>query len=319
MRPSDKIINAWASKSLYDWEFHATLFEACYIHTSSYASQSYVFRVTTSEYHTCIDSWSTGIYDITSFIVTNVNAQFNFPLIQEAIAIVKALTDRDKCASMYLWMHYYFDIFDTAYIGYIATNETVNLMVPTFSQPTLATSVNNWIVMQQRIDQATSFSMGWAYAKSGLRLLDGNIWLGLEAVYQLTKSYQASLRIEMLTTTGNWFSAEYAGFFLDAETNQYAIHVTGYSGDSGDIMWNQNGMKYSTATNDNDLSPYNCAMRSHGGFWYNACFNFNLNGNSTSYYGWLNGVQYFFVSSRMLFKINPWINSISKHVCMKCI
>ena len=117
----------------------------------------------------------------------------------------------------------------------MVANQTVNLTIPTFPQPTLVTTVNNWIVMQQRID-LTSFNLAWSVFKSGFGTLNGNFWLGLEKVYQLTKSSPASLRIEMFTTTGKWFSAEYAGFILDAETNKYAIHLTGYSGDSSDIM-----------------------------------------------------------------------------------
>ena len=155
---------------------------------------------------------------------------------------------------------------------------------------------------KQRID-LMSFNLAWSMFKSGFGTLNGNFWLGLEKMYQLTKSSPASLRIEMFTTTGQWFSAEYAGFILEAETNKYAIHLTGYSGDSSDVMSAQNGMAFTTTNSDNDLHPTNCANDYNGGFWFNNCMAINLNGDSASCYGWLNGVQYYFRISRMMLKL----------------
>ena len=108
----------------------------------------------------------------------------------------------------------------------------------------------------------------------------------------------------MFTTTGKWLSAEYAGFILDSETNKYAIHLTGVSGDTGDVMAYHNGMAFTTTDSDNDFHPTNCANDFNGGFWFNNCMSINLNGDSASYYGWLNGVQYFFRISRMMLKLN---------------
>ena len=149
--------------------------------------------------------------------------------------------------------------------------------------------------------------MSWPVFKSGFGSLNGNFWLGLEKVYQLTKSSPASLRIEMLITTGKWVSAEYSGFILDAETNKYAIHVTGFSGDTGDIMTTasamcQNGMKFTTFDSDNDLNSGNCAALKGGGFWYNSCSAVNLHGSAVSYGVWLNGTGYRLSISRMMLK-----------------
>ena len=54
--------------------------------------------------------------------------------------------------------------------------------------------------------------------------------------------------------------------------------IGGYSGNTGDAMVHHNGMKFTTKDNDNDLKGYgNCATRFTGAWWYNNCFQANLN------------------------------------------
>ena len=47
---------------------------------------------------------------------------------------------------------------------------------------------------------------------------------------------------------------------------------------SGDSMAYNNGRKFSTRDNDNDLSLDKCAVLYKGAWWYDACSNCNLNG-----------------------------------------
>jgi len=147
-------------------------------------------------------------------------------------------------------------------------------------------SVNNWIVIQQRIDGSVDFNRNWADYKAGFGNIANNFWLGLEKMYQLTSSRTNKLRIEIQSSDNSkWFSAEYDTFLIDSESKGYAIHVTGYSGDAGDGMNPtvstsiQNGMKFSTSDKDNDNSNKNCAtsVLGGGGFWLNSCCYFSLN------------------------------------------
>ena len=169
---------------------------------------------------------------------------------------------------------------------FLNLNLTINLAIPTFSGTTPVTSVNNWIVVQQRIDSTTSFNVPWASYKAGFGTFNKNYWMGLEKIYQMTISRTSRLRIEMLNDLNKWVSVEYNSFYLDDETASYTIHVSGYSGDlrfdpMNNVVsfWVQNGMKFTTYDKENDLcSSCNCAYYCGGGGWYNSCHVISLTG-----------------------------------------
>ena len=157
----------------------------------------------------------------------------------------------------------------------MAFNITVSLIIPSFSLPTLVTSVNNWLVIQQRIDGSTVFSRTWQDYRNGFGTYNLNFWFGLEKIYQLTESNPYRLRLEFQLLNGTWLSAEYDTFYLDGETANYVLHVDGYSGDSGDVLNApdpvkvHNGMKFITLDRDNSFCVL--AFGGGGGFWLNAC------------------------------------------------
>ena len=177
----------------------------------------------------------------------------------------------------------------------IFPNITVNFTIPTFndSYPTdtnntapilpelvLVTSVNDWIVIQQRVDGSTNFRRSWLEYTNGFGTFNRNFWLGLERMHRITTSNVYRLRLEFLIVEGIWLSAEYDTFFLDDEEANYTLHVSGFSGDGGnwlspnDPIRTLNGMQFSTFDMDHDSSlNVNCAAMfgGGGGFWFNAC------------------------------------------------
>ena len=67
-------------------------------------------------------------------------------------------------------------------------------------------------------------------------------------------------------------------FSVGHENGKYNLSIAQYSGDAGDSMSRQNGMKFSTIDLDNDFWHGNCADRYRAGWWYEQCHNSNLNG-----------------------------------------
>ncbi|GFN97170.1 fibrinogen related protein 12.1, partial [Plakobranchus ocellatus] len=73
--------------------------------------------------------------------------------------------------------------------------------------------------------------------------------------------------------------AEYSSFRLESETNKYRLKLGSYTGNAQDALSHHKDLFFSTFDRDNDKAPAsNCAISHHGGWWYNACYNANLNG-----------------------------------------
>src|SRR6218665_3835313 len=170
---------------------------------------------------------------------------------------------------------------------YTAQNVTINITIPKFDSPTQVISVDNWIVVQQRIDNSTDFGRNWTEYRNGFGVYNFNYWMGLEKMNQLTTSDQYKLRIEVYyPTLQQWRSAEYSSFVIDDEANNYTLHVSGFSGDADNgLQWSadstklHDGMQFSAPDVDNDKDPKrNCANIVSSGWWFNACNFVNLNG-----------------------------------------
>ena len=112
--------------------------------------------------------------------------------------------------------------------------------------------------------------------------------MGLEKVYQMTKSGTCRARFEILNDLNQWLSMEYGSFSLGSESATYTIHITGYSGELSPNPMNfastglkHNGMAFSTIDSDHDKSlVLSCALvyGGGGGWWWNNCQNICLTG-----------------------------------------
>ncbi|XP_054549235.1 angiopoietin-related protein 6 [Talpa occidentalis] len=135
-----------------------------------------------------------------------------------------------------------------------------------------------WTVIQRRQDGSVNFFTTWQHYKVGFGQPDGEYWLGLEPVYQLTSRRDHELLVLLEDWGGRGARAHYDGFSLEAESDHYRLRLGQYHGDAGDSLSWHNDKPFSTVDRDRDSYSGNCALYQRGGWWYHACAHSNLNG-----------------------------------------
>ncbi|KAI8489599.1 negative regulation of lipoprotein lipase [Branchiostoma belcheri] len=137
--------------------------------------------------------------------------------------------------------------------------------------------------IQRRVDGRLNFDRKWADYKTGFGRVEGEYWLGLDKIHNLTSQNSYELYVELEDWEGNVAHAKYGTFSVGDESTDYTLNIGGYSGDAGDSMEWDNGMKFSARDVDNDESDSqsrvpHCAQYWSGGWWFNACSYSALNG-----------------------------------------
>ncbi|XP_062588409.1 fibrinogen-like protein 1 [Saccostrea cucullata] len=107
---------------------------------------------------------------------------------------------------------------------------------------------------------------------------------GNDAIHMLAKNGYNYMRVEMLKTDNEPLESEYSHFFVDDESTEYNLTISGFTG-LYDCMTNKihnaadaNGMKFTTFDVDNDQWNRNCADHCQSGWWFHSCTCGNLNG-----------------------------------------
>ncbi|GFR60493.1 tenascin-R, partial [Elysia marginata] len=145
------------------------------------------------------------------------------------------------------------------------------------------TDGGGWIVIQRRFKGDTDFFRNWTEYRDGFGCLDGDFWLGNEAIHNLTNEHRYELRIDARWKGRKEF-AGYNRFKLENEDNMYRLQLGYYVGTLGEEgqhtgLSYSRGQNFSTFDRDNDNSEdRNCAVYMQGAWWYNACHRTNLNG-----------------------------------------
>ncbi|XP_048035700.1 microfibril-associated glycoprotein 4-like [Megalobrama amblycephala] len=142
-------------------------------------------------------------------------------------------------------------------------------------------SKGHWMVIVKRMDGEVNFFRPWDSYKRGFGNKEGEYWLGLEFIHLLTHRNRYKLRVDLEDFDGKKFYAVYESFSVDAESDGYKLHVSGFvNGGAGDSLTYHNQMKFSTFDKDQDnWKDGSCALTfSMGGFWYNNCHHTNPTG-----------------------------------------
>ena len=129
--------------------------------------------------------------------------------------------------------------------------------------------------IQRRISDSVDFDRDWDDYVEGFGEEDGNYWMGLEEIHQLTTTQDMSLYIEIETFEGEPFTMKLETFSVGNATTNYAIHHSGYSLSTTRVRNTHfrdsfSGAMFTTRDRENDLwSRGNCASDMYsGGWWY---------------------------------------------------
>ncbi|XP_050964122.1 microfibril-associated glycoprotein 4-like [Labeo rohita] len=136
-----------------------------------------------------------------------------------------------------------------------------------------------WTVIQRRMDGSVNFYRPWNQYKRGFGNVEGEYWLGLENMYELTRNRNYMLRVDLEDFEGRKGFALYSSFSVGPEADGYKLQVSGFrDGGAGDSLTHHSGQKFSTFDKDQDSENRNCAKLFLGAFWYNFCHQTNPNG-----------------------------------------
>ena len=127
-----------------------------------------------------------------------------------------------------------------------------------------------------------SFERLWDDYVAGFGDVDGNYWIGLEMMNQLTTAQPMRLQVDIEPYDIPPVTFNYQQFIVGDAASKYQLTISGYSSSSsetgGDPFAFHNGSKFSTPDQDNDSGSGHCASNIGGGWWYSACYHVYLNG-----------------------------------------
>ncbi|XP_062578374.1 fibroleukin-like [Saccostrea cucullata] len=120
----------------------------------------------------------------------------------------------------------------------------------------------------------------------GFGVPERNVWIGNDAIHQLTKGKNSSLYISITLVNGTTLYQLYNQFSISDEADKYQLFLAGpTTGTLGDSMYKTrrssadlSGMAFSTPDRKNDKCVYDCASYWKLGWWMNCCFDACLNG-----------------------------------------
>ena len=141
---------------------------------------------------------------------------------------------------------------------------------------------DGWIIIQRRINASVSFERSWDEYAAGFGDVDGNFWLGLEAIHNLTAAQPMSLQIDIVPFNISAVSIPYQQIQVGDAASEYLLTITSNTSGHTSLYTSLNfhsGCKFSTSDNDNDEKPNtNCAEFHRAGWWFSNCVSMHLNG-----------------------------------------
>ncbi|XP_034482709.1 ryncolin-4-like [Drosophila innubila] len=120
------------------------------------------------------------------------------------------------------------------------------------------------------MDGSVNFNRNWTEYKNGFGDLNGEFFLGLDKIHEMTAERNQELLFLLEDFEGDKRFEKYDEFAIGNEDQQYELHTLGdASGTAGDSFSAHRGNKFSTFDRDNDgQSDIHCAKQHTGAWWY---------------------------------------------------
>lgn len=123
-----------------------------------------------------------------------------------------------------------------------------------------------WIIIQQRIRGGVDFYRNLEEYRNGFGdFWDGDFFLGLEKIHQLTNDEPYELYIHMHRYDGEILIARYDKFAISGAYDNYRLALGAFSGNTTDHLSYHKNKKFSTYNYDF------CTKKHQGGWWYDNC------------------------------------------------
>ncbi|XP_039264504.2 ryncolin-1-like [Styela clava] len=137
-----------------------------------------------------------------------------------------------------------------------------------------------WMVIQRRYLGLESFDRDMREYVNGFGMATGDYWMGLEAIHHFTDAFPHELRITVKLEDGRKFTTYFDQFSIGDEKENFKLSISAsHQKASRDFANMHNGMKFTARDSDNDRwENRNCADTYGGGWWFNRCTEYNLNG-----------------------------------------
>uniref|UniRef100_A0A1I8J905 Fibrinogen C-terminal domain-containing protein n=1 Tax=Macrostomum lignano TaxID=282301 RepID=A0A1I8J905_9PLAT len=172
----------------------------------------------------------------------------------------------------------------------------------------LTISSDCWTTVQHRVSGSVDFYRGWTQYQSEFgEGPDGNYWIGLNTLHDLTASGPRKLRILMKAWNDSEHWAEYSSFSVGPESDNYRLSVSGFSGSAGigDSLARSNDFQFTTKDADHDVHSDNCGSRYFGAWWFADCHNTHPNGQYRDFSSAIGGPRAQGVIWKSPFALNP--------------
>ena len=138
-----------------------------------------------------------------------------------------------------------------------------------------------WIVLVRRtpdVAERLSFKRPWVEYEEGFGDLSGEFWYGLKNMHCLTSREPMEVEVELSKTNGTKLLLSYGAFRVDGPSTSYTLHVSDKQYEGFDFLLPNDGRKFSTFDQDNDLDRYSSCSNKYGktGNWFRNCFSMHI-------------------------------------------